>query len=211
MTALDHLVVAGETLDTSGLDAVLGVALSGGGKHARMGTHNRLLRLGTDAYLELIAIDPRATRPERPRWFGLDEPAMHVALAEGPRFIQWVARVESTLLPTLPFDVGVWEPFQRGDLSWKLTVRGDGALPAEGVVPSLICWSGAAHPSGRLPDAGVTLEALELEHPRAAEVQRQLDLLELAVRCRPAPSPRLTAHLRTPAGPRTLHSTGPIR
>ncbi|MGZ6164169.1 MAG: VOC family protein, partial [Myxococcaceae bacterium] len=55
MTALDHLVVAGETLDTSGLDAVLGVALSGGGKHARMGTHNRLLRLGTDAYLELIA------------------------------------------------------------------------------------------------------------------------------------------------------------
>jgi hypothetical protein len=211
MTALDHLVVAGETLDTSGLDAVLGVALSGGGKHARMGTHNRLLRLGADAYLELIAIDPRGTRPDRPRWFGLDEPAMHALLAEGPRLVHWVARVDSTVLPTLPFDVGVWESFQRGDLSWKLTVRGDGALPADGVVPTLICWSGAAHPSGRLPDAGVTLEALELEHPRAAEVQRQLDLLELAVRCRPAPSPRLTAHLRTPAGPRMLCSTETIR
>jgi hypothetical protein len=211
MTALDHLVVAGETLESSGLDALLGVALSGGGKHARMGTHNRLLRVGADAYLELIAIDPGGTHPERPRWFGLDEPAMQASLAAGPRLVHWVVRVESTVLPALPFDVGVWESFQRGDLSWKLTVRGDGALPADGVVPSLICWSGAAHPSGRLPDAVVTLEAQELEHPRASEVQRQLDLLGLAVHCTPAPSPRLTARLRTPAGTRTLHSTGPIR
>ena len=211
MTAVDHLVVAGETLDTSGLGGVLGVAPSGGGKHARMGTHNRLLRVGADAYLELIAIDPAGTRPERPRWFGLDDPAMLASLARGPRLVHWVVRVQSTALPALPFDVGVWEPFQRGDLSWKLTVRGDGALPADGVVPSLICWGGTAHPSGRLPDAGVALEGLELEHPRASEVQRQLDLLELAVRCAPGPSPRLTAHLRTTSGRRTLRSTEPIR
>ena len=210
MAALDHLVVAGETLDTSRLSAVLGAALSGGGQHGRMGTHNRLLGLGAGAYLELIAIDPAGARPDRPRWFGLDDPAIRASLRGGPRLVHWVVRVDSTVLPPLPFDVGVWESFQRGDLSWKLTVRGDGALPADGVVPSLICWSGAAHPSGRLPDAGVTLEALELEHPRASEVQRQLDLLEVSVRCRPAPMPRLTAHLRTPAGSRTLHSTGPI-
>lgn len=212
MGILDHLVVGADALErgSSLLERALDVPLVKGGNHARMGTHNRLLRLGADAYLEVIAVDPEGTHPERPRWFALDDPATHALLAEGPRLVHWVVRVDSTLLSPLPFDVGVWESFQRGDLSWKLTVRGDGALPADGIVPSLICWSGAAHPSGRLPDAGVTLEALELEHPRASEVQRQLDLLDLGVRCRPAPTPRLTAHLRTPAGPRTLHSTGPI-
>ncbi len=210
---LDHLVVSADALETGSpiLERALDAPLVGGGKHVRMGTHNRLLRLGADAYLEVIAVDPEATRPGHPRWFALDEPATHALVANGPRLVHWVARVESTVLPQLPFDVGVWESFQRGDLSWKLTVRGDGALPADGVVPSLICWSGAAHPSGRLPDAGVTLEALELEHPRAVDVQRQLELLGLPFRCAAAPIPRLTAHLRTPAGPRTFHSTEPIR
>lgn len=212
MTAfLDHLVIAAESLRTRALENALGVTLSSGGTHERMGTHNRLLRLGPDAYLEVLAIDPAGAQPDRPRWFALDEPDTRARLVQGPRLIHWVARVESTVLPQLPIGVGPWESFQRGDLSWQLTVRGDGALPADGVVPSLICWSGAAHPAARLPEAGAVLEALELEHPRAPEVQRQLDLLGLPYRCAAAPVPRLTAHLRTPGGPRTLHSTEPIR
>ncbi|HSP19006.1 MAG TPA: VOC family protein [Myxococcaceae bacterium] len=211
--SLDHVVIAASSLDTGSpvLERALNVPLSGGGQHTKMGTHNRLLRLGADAYLELIAVDPEGRRPERPRWFTLDQPATHALLREGPRLVHWVAHVESTALPRLPFDVGPWEFFQRGDLSWQLTVRGDGMLPADGIVPSLICWSGPAHPSARLPDAGVTIEGLELEHPNAAAVQRQLDLLRLPYRCTAAPVPRLTAHLLTPAGPRTLRSTEPIR
>ncbi len=209
--AVDHLAVAASSLDASPLEHRLGVPLAGGGKHARMGTHNRLLGVGGDAYLELIAIDPEGAPPGRPRWFALDEPAMQALLADGPRLVHWVARVETTELPPLPFDVGRWEPFQRGDLSWQLTVRGDGALPADGVVPSLICWGGPAHPAARLPDAGVTLECLELEHPRAPEVQRQLDLLALPYHCSAGAVPRISAHLRTPAGRRTLRSTEPIR
>jgi hypothetical protein len=206
---LDHLVVATEALKTGSpvLERALEVTLTGGGQHARMGTHNRLLRVGEGAYLELIAVDPEGTPPTHPRWFGLDDPGTRTRLANGPLLVHWVARVDTTELPALPFDVGPWEPFQRGDLSWQLTVRGDGALPADGVVPSLICWSGPGHPAARLPDAGVTLEALELEHPRASEVQRQLDLLGLPYRCVPAAVPRITAHLATPDGPRTLRST----
>ncbi|HZX42530.1 MAG TPA: VOC family protein, partial [Myxococcaceae bacterium] len=195
--SLDHLAIAASSLDASALERVLGVPLAGGGKHARMGTHNRLLRLGTDAYLELIAVDPGGTPPGRPRWFALDEAAMRAQLAEGPRLVHWVARVETTEIPQLPFDVGPWEPFQRGDLSWQLTVRADGALPGDGVVPSLICWGGPAHPSARLPAAGVTLEGLELEHPRAPDVQRQLELLGLPYRCSSAREARVTARLRT--------------
>ncbi len=210
IAALDHLVVAAPSLDPTALESMLGVSLAAGGKHSRMGTHNRVVRLGESSYLELIAIDPEGTTPGRPRWFSLDEPAMRARLAGGPRLIHWLARTDSTALPPLPFDLGPWEPFERGDLSWLLTVRPDGALPAGGVVPSLIHWHGAAHPAARLPDAGLALEALELEHPRAAEVQRQLDLLGLSHRCARGPEPRLVAHLRTPLGPRTLHGTARV-
>ena len=209
--SIDHLAVATTSIKNRQLDAFLGVDLSPGGKHARMGTHNRLLRLGPTSYLELIAIDPEGPVPGRPRWFELDEPAMQARLATGPCLVHWVAQVESTELPPLPIDVGPWDRFQRGDLSWQLTVRGDGRLPADGVAPSLIHWTGPAHPAARLPDLGVTLDALELEHPRADEIQRQLELLGLDVRCTRSELPRIVARLSTPAGERTLRSTEPIR
>lgn len=37
-----------------------------------MGTHNLMLRLGDSSYLEIIAINPAAPAPGRPRWFALD-------------------------------------------------------------------------------------------------------------------------------------------
>jgi Glyoxalase-like domain len=209
--SIDHLAVAAASLDGRLLDDVLGVNLSPGGRHARMGTHNRLLRLGDETYLELIAVDPQAPAPAHPRWFELDEAAMRARLAEGPRLVHWVVRADATEIPPLPFEVGPWERFERGDLSWQLTVRADGKLPADGVVPSLIRWSGSAHPAASLPESGVSLEALELEHPRAADVQRQLDLLGLDVRCSRSALPGIIAHLRTPSGPRTLRSTEPLR
>jgi len=209
--SLDHLAVAALSLEGGELDQCLGLSLSPGGQHARMGTHNRLLRLGKESYLELIAVDPTAAAPGHPRWFELDEPAMKARLARGPRLVHWVARVETTDLPALPFDVGGWERFERGDLSWQLTVRADGRLPADGVVPSLICWDGRAHPAARLPSFGVSLESLELEHPRAADVQQQLDVLGLPVRCAPSSVSRILARLRTPSGVVTLDSTRPVR
>jgi len=64
MLTFDHLAVTAETLDAgvAAVEAALGVALAGGGKHPHMATHNRLLGLG-DLYLEVIAAEPDATRP----------------------------------------------------------------------------------------------------------------------------------------------------
>ena len=83
--SLDHLAIATTSIEGRELDELLGVDLSRGGKHERMGTHNRLLRLGPTSYLELISIDPQAPAPGHPRWFELDEPAMKASLAAGPQ------------------------------------------------------------------------------------------------------------------------------
>ena len=50
---LDHLVVAADTLGNGEdyLESVLGVRPQRGGRHAAMGTHNSLLRLGERCYL----------------------------------------------------------------------------------------------------------------------------------------------------------------
>src|SRR5687767_5483712 len=91
-TRLDHLVVAAPTLDRGAawVEARLGVGCRPGGAHAKMGTHNLLLRLGPAAYLEVIAVDPAAPPPGRPRWFGLDA----LAPDAGPRLAAWVARTD---------------------------------------------------------------------------------------------------------------------
>src|SRR3954469_7122628 len=76
MTELDHITVAARSLaqGLAYLRDALGVDLPYGGAHPRMATHNHLLRLGPALFLELIAIDPTAPPPARPRWFQLDDP-----------------------------------------------------------------------------------------------------------------------------------------
>jgi hypothetical protein len=160
MTLLfDHLVVAARTLDEGAawVESRLGVKMSQGGKHALMGTHNRLLSLGADTFLELIAIDPQAPAPSRPRWFGLDTSAMAARLARGPALIHWVVRTVDieAAMKEYPEAVEILD-LERGDYRWRIGVPSDGRLPCHGECPTLIQWQGA-HPAQRLPDAGCTL------------------------------------------------------
>ena len=75
MTELDHIAVIAPDLGTgvAWVREALGVEMPAGGKHPEMGTHNRLVGLGPDVYLEVIAVDPEAPRPPHRRWFGLDD------------------------------------------------------------------------------------------------------------------------------------------
>ena len=69
MNHLDHLVIAAETLD-QGIDyirATLGVEIPKGGLHKTMGTHNHLMQLGDNTYLEVIATNPEGITPDQPR------------------------------------------------------------------------------------------------------------------------------------------------
>ena len=168
MATLDHLVVAARDLEsgTCWLEDKLGVPLVPGGMNAAMGTHNRLLRLGGGErlYLELIAIDPAAEPPPRPRWFGLDDPALQARLAERPRLIHWVARSDDLAREATPAH-GEILAMQRGDFRWRITVPTDGSLPDGGRQPTLIQWDVPCHPAERLPESDCSLLALDISAP----------------------------------------------
>lgn len=187
------------------LEERLGVALAAGGRHARMGTHNRLLGLGEGLYLELIAIDPLAPPPGRPRWFGLDRPQ---DLPSGrPRLVHWVARSEDIQgeAGASIEDLGEILPMERGDYRWRITVPPDGHLPGSGLVPTLIQWDVPFHPAGRLSESGCRLMKLEGFHPETERIRGALSALDLASRldvhpCGSDELPQLVAYLRTPRG-----------
>ena len=160
MAELDHLVVAARTLDEGAawIEERLGVAPVPGGKHALMGTHNRLLKLGERLFLEVIAIDPEASAPARPRWFSLDPPGMKERLARGPALIHWVVRTDDIDRDAAkcPDPLEILSA-SRGNFRWRIGVPRDGHLPCAGQCATLIQWEGNSHPADFLPDSGCNL------------------------------------------------------
>jgi hypothetical protein len=166
---LDHLVIAARTLEEGGawVEAKLGVAPVAGGKHPTMGTHNRLLRIGPREFLEVIAIDPEAPPPQRPRWFDLDSPGMRARLEEGPALIHWVERTADLEAALRDYSEPVQIlSFARGPYRWRLGVPRDGRRPRGGSLPRLIQWEGAMHPADALPESGCRLEGFAQKNGR---------------------------------------------
>jgi hypothetical protein len=182
------LVIAARTLEegASFIAAKLGVQTSEGGAHPLMRTHNRLLNLWGGAYLEVIAIDPAAAVTESPRarLFALDDPAFLKRLETGPQLVHWVARVDRPKLLTrwqaqYPERIAPVVAISRGTNSWNLTVPDDGSFPAwqgsgDGLLPSLIQWDTARHPSASLPETGIAVKSLTGFHPRAHVLLEQM-------------------------------------
>ncbi|MEM6775870.1 MAG: VOC family protein [Pseudomonadota bacterium] len=176
----------------------LGVRLETGGRHAAMGTHNRLLGLGESLYLEVLAIDPEAASPSHPRWFDLDR------FSGAPRLSNWVARCASLTeaLRCAPAGSGKPMSLERGALRWEMAVPGDGRLPFDGCFPALIAWAGNTHPADILPDRQCRLKSLELQHPRAEALRQALPGLldDSRIEITWASAPGLRGRILTPAG-----------
>ena len=204
MIALDHLAVAGETLEATRahVEDALGVAMGPGGEHALMGTWNRLLSLGPEIYLEAITVNPDAPDPGRARWFDLDR------FRGAPRLANWIARTDDLAAAMRAAPPGMGEPVRltRGVYDWTIAVPEDGILPFDGAAPALIEWHGEAHPAAALADVGCRLLRLEIAHPRAMELMRafpallQVPLLRLG----PGPVCEMRAEIMTPHGLRYL-------
>ena len=179
------------------IERALGHRMGPGGAHPHMGTHNRLSGLGGGEYLEVIAADPGALPPNRPRWFDLDR------RAGPPRIGNWIVRTDDlgALVQRHP---GAGRPITltRGAYRWRMAVPDDGILPYDGCFPAVIEWL-SAPPA--FADVGLRMIGLTLAHPDADDLAGILsDLVDDSrIRIERGP-PRLTASIETPDGVRTL-------
>jgi len=206
---IDHLVVTSPTLEAGAqfVSQALGVSLQAGGEHQRMGTHNMLLRLGESVYLEVIAPNPKAPKPERLRWFELDD----LQPDTPPKLAAWVVRTTDIYdsLAAATESLGNIEAMSRGDLNWLITISTDGSLLFNGIGPALIEWHTEAHPAAKLQDLGCSFVELEVFHPQASRIQVLLESIDfqgnVSVLSHPAgEQPFLVAYINTPSGVKKL-------
>jgi hypothetical protein len=208
---LDHIVVTAPNLKdgVAWVHDQLGATAEPGGAHTTMGTHNCLLKLGDAVYLEVLAPNPNASNPPRPRWFDLDR----LEPSATPRLAAWVARTPDirSAVDTCGEPIGNVEPMSRGELNWLITIADGGRLPLSGIAPILIEWLTRPHPAARLPESGCMLEGLEGFHPDPGRVERLLRSLGFAgdVKVGSLPTgsqPFLVAQIRTASGVKVLGS-----
>jgi Glyoxalase-like domain len=202
INALDHLVYATPDLGrgVDEIEALTGVGASAGGQHPSWGTHNALLALGANSYLEIIAPDPSQPAPAVARPFGIDD------LRES-RLVTWAARapgLEQFTRAAAGRGVLLGEVLSgsrvRSDgvlLSWHLT--SPWALLEEGTIPFFIDWGLSPHPAASAA-TGLSLAAFRAEHPSPPVLARAFESLGVDLPIRQAPEAALVATIDSPKG-----------
>ena len=199
---IDHLVYGVPSLEI-GIEIIaekFGVKPVMGGQHLGLGTHNALLGLGTDCYLEVIAPDPAQKDLMPPYW-------IDVTTDMSPRLIRWALRIPNLEAfmdaqgPQHPL-FGELMPGQRrlpnGELlRWQLT--DPRAFHYEGMIPFLIDWGTSTHPAKHLPQAG-RVEALQGSHPKSSSVNEWIQKMGLNWHVSSAENPSLAATIYTHHG-----------
>ncbi|MER5452524.1 VOC family protein [Streptomyces sp. NPDC002766] len=202
---LDHLVLATPDLAATVADFTrrTGVPPAPGGAHVGRGTRNFLVSLGGSSYLEIIGPDPEQTEPDGPRPFAVDDLAV-------ARTVTWAVSPPDldaavTSARARGYDPGDIRPMSRRRpdgtlLRWRLT-DGDTQHPS-GLVPFLIDWGSAVHPSASgLP---VTpLLRLSASAPDPAELRPLLAAVDAELPLTEGPV-ALTFTVDTPRGPVTF-------
>ena len=174
--AFDHVALSAGSLTLGGqaFASATGLVLPTGGKHPLMGTHNCVSAMGPDTFLELIAIDPDAEAPGRPRWFGLDDMAASAPL-HARALLYRTDDIAGALDVARDLDVDLGTPvaLSRGAMTWSFSVRGDGAVPLGGVGPMLLQWdSPEPHPASAMQDLGIRLVGTRVTTPDPAPLER---------------------------------------
>ncbi len=180
---LDHLVIAAANL-TTGVDYIrqaLDVDIPYGGQHPQMGTHNHLMRIGEQIFLEVIAVNSDAEQPTRPRWYGLDDPFVRESISQQPRLVGWVVNTTniSDIVSKARFAFGQPELISRGNLSWHFCLPEDGRLLAGGLVPYVMKWNTEVHPAASMADCGCKFQKIDLYHPNASWLRSILEKIRV--------------------------------
>ncbi len=214
MHELDHLLWQERDLreGEARFSELTGVTPAYGGLHADGGTHNSLLSLGGETYLELIA-----PNPERPEHLNPEHPGTGGLLENVPPdaapglFTFAVKAADLNLVERSAQTSGLEVSRQRGGrktpsgetLTWETATLKNHDFG--GYVPFFIRWGEVVHPSETAPRGGELLE-FSVGHPRHQELAELYAALEVEVPVFDADHPRLRATLQTPKGRTVLES-----
>jgi hypothetical protein len=205
VSAVDHLLLGVSDLDRgiAWVEEATGIRAIVGGSHPGVGTRNALLSLGGRRYLEIIAQDPA----QAAFTFRID-----LRVLSEPRLITWAAATRDIdALAKKAREAGVRTDGpqvgsrKRPDgtvLHWRtLGLKVDLTADAVDPIPFFIEWaSDSRHPSTDSP-RGCELESLEIEHPKAAEVNDLLSKVGIDAAASSRAPARIRATVRTPKGP----------
>ncbi len=198
---LDHLLYGVPDLDDGirRFAECTGVRAAIGGRHPGAGTHNALLDLEDDRYLEIIAPDPSQ---DRLGGFGL---LLHDLTTPG--LLTWAARTDDVeqvsqaaraagMAPGEILDMSRQKP-DGSILEWRLLEIG-GHLWGP-LIPFFIEWRAGTHPSRDAP-RGCRLASYLLAPPDPAGLRSALSALGLDVKIGAAKEPTLFAVVESPRG-----------
>lgn len=201
---IDHLLYGTRSL-TDGIRYICeltGVQPVMGGSHPGLGTHNALIGLGNNIYLEIIAPDPEQS-VERV-WMDLDK-------LEQPQLFRWAATTQNAEKVR---QAGLTAGFDIGEVKAGSRYKPDGSLLewtlsdpnvnlANGPIPFFIYWGTSGNPSPNLPH-GCILESFKAFHPDPVEVRKKLSALHLDLQVEQDTGIQLKAEINTPNGKVTL-------
>lgn len=207
---LDHIVLATPDVQASvdEIEAAIGLRPELGGHFPGRGVYNHLLALQDEAYLEIIGPDPEQTNPEGPLPFGMDDfgdrgaHVPHWCWKAGAEIVERAAAARDA-----GYDIGEVRPLGRvladgRRLDWRLT-RAIWPPLLGGLVPFLIDWGDARHPSATAV-GGAKLVDWYGEHPDLDAVIRAHDIMGVKLELMRGSQPALVAVIEGPNGSITL-------
>ena len=203
MGQLDHIVVTAPVLGAGvqWLETTLGISMSGGGVHLGRGTHNKLLSLGPDTYLEVIAPNPEDAQPEIARMYDLDNSPAEIGLTN------WAISSNSisAAMTKASNEMGIITQLSRGSNRWLMSAPLNGKLPFDEAFPGFLEWQ-TPPPAPLLPDSECRLLKLEITHPDGHALAEMLkDFVDDSrVEILTGPRKSLRAEIATPSGLKVL-------
>lgn len=205
LNKVDHIVLVVPNLSQgiAYLQDLTGVLCTTGGKHPQFGTHNALLKIGKEIYLEVLAPDPSNPKTEK-RWMGVD-------LIQEPRITRLALKSrnidqEAALLAAHKTGHGKIQKGKRQKpdgtlLEWMLTCPL--ATPEIEALPFLIDWGNSAHPVTGMK-ADCNLKDITLFSPESSSIQDLYGQLGQSITVFSGTENKIQLTLETPKGILTL-------
>jgi ketosteroid isomerase-like protein len=195
---IDHIILGAADLDraTRAFESMTGVRPIYGGKHPT-GTHNALVSLGGQTYLEIIAAQPGAPAPDwLPDLSHFEDPipvGFAVTADDGPALRRDLVAAGFVLTENRP---GARATPSGATLNWQ-TFRLAGDIKQ---MPFFILWAPETqHPSATSP-SGCKLERFAIASPQSEELSRLRSALDLPVAVSHGSKVALTLELSCPKG-----------